>query len=271
LDFEIQTSKIDIERFDRLPKENVFIPSPYGYSLHAFFIPAEPLSLKTVIIAHGVTSSHIGSIKYMELFRKRGYNVLIYDHRRHGKSGGKTTSYGLYEKYDLKACVDWVLERVGKDSLVGIFGESMGAATALQHAAIDRRTAFYIVDCPYSDLTEQLKFRLKVEYRLPSFPLIPLTSLLCWLRGGLRFGKVSPIRDLQGVTAPILFVHGQSDLYIPKEMTIDMYRAKQGPKKLYLAPGADHAQSYNTNREEYDRVVGEFLSEVEAGAEALRS
>lgn len=260
-DMELQAGRIDRELFERLPKEEVFIPSPYGYKLHGLFIPAEG-SNRTVIIVHGVTISLMGSVKYMDLFRKRGYNVLLYDHRRHGRSGGNTTTYGLYEKYDLKACVDWVLERCGSDCLIGIAGESMGAATALQHAAIDHRAAFYVADCPYSDLWEQLRYRLKVEYGLPPFPLLHLTSFVCWLRCGLRFGSVSPIRDIRNVRTPIFFVHGQDDLYVPTEMSVEMHRVKPGMKKLYLAPNAKHAEAYWNNREEYDRLVGEFLQEA---------
>lgn len=59
---------------------------------------------------------------------------MIYDQRRHGKTGGDTTSYGYYEKFDLQAVVDWLFIEEGEDLLLGIHGESMGAATTLLYA-----------------------------------------------------------------------------------------------------------------------------------------
>ncbi len=267
--FEVQTGRIPEGYFESLEKEEVRISSPFGYKLRGYFLPSHN-SDKTVIAAHGVTSSLFGSLKYAELFLKRGYNVLVYDHRRHGKSGGNTTTYGWYEKHDLKACVDWVEARFGTQAEIGIVGESMGAATALQHAAIDQRAAFYVLDCPYSDFPEQLKFRLKEEFHLPAFPLLDFTSFLSWLRSGVLFHKVSPIRDLAKSTAPMLFVHGDCDRYIPKEMTIALFEAKKGLKKLYLAPNADHAESLMKNPEAYDKILGEFLQDQSAAGTLLQ-
>ena len=55
---------------------------------------------KWVIICHGVTENKVNSIKYANVFIKLGFNAVVYDHRRHGESGGKTSSYGHYEKYE---------------------------------------------------------------------------------------------------------------------------------------------------------------------------
>ena len=59
----------------------------------------------------------------MDMFLKRGFAVFIYDHRNHGLSGGSDTSYGYYEKFDLKKCTDWVFDKLGKDIMEGLHGE----------------------------------------------------------------------------------------------------------------------------------------------------
>ncbi len=261
---ESAEGRLDLDAFARMPKEEVWIHSPFGYDLHAYWIPAPQPSDKVMIFVHGVTYSLIGSLKYVPIFQKLGYHALVYDHRRHGRSGGTTTTFGYMEKHDLKACVDWVQANVGSAAWIGIHGESMGASTALQHAAIDSRAAFYIADCPYSDLSDQLAHRLKEDYRLPKLPLLYMANLWTRLRGKFWFRDVSPIRDLSAVQTPVLFVHGEKDGYVPTWMSHAMYEAKPGMKQLYLVPEAEHAQAVMMDRDAYETAISQFIEEVES-------
>ncbi|GAE43370.1 hypothetical protein JCM21738_2 [Mesobacillus boroniphilus JCM 21738] len=153
------------DEYDVLPKREVSIPSSFGYPLKAVLVEPHKTN-RYIIIAHGVTQSKTNSVKYMNLFLNRGFNAVIYDHRRHGESGGKTTSYGYYEKFDLKSVVDWLREEKGPDLLLGIHGESMGAATLLLYAGmIEDGADFYVADCPFSDFSEQLAYRIKEEVK----------------------------------------------------------------------------------------------------------
>jgi hypothetical protein len=253
------------EAFAALPKEEVWIDAPGGYPLYGLYIPADESPgggvSKTVIIAHGITATLYHGVKYLWPYRKRGFNVLLVEHRNHGRSGGTTTTYGYYEKHDIKAWVDYVKARNGEAELVGTHGESMGAAIVLQHAAIDRRVAFVVADCPYASAKEEFAYRLKAEYRLPGWILIPLASWITKLRSGFGYGEASPIESIRELTIPVFLIHGSADTYIPPEASIKLYRAKPQPKKLWLAPDARHAGSWATHPEAYDAHIGEFLAD----------
>lgn len=252
---------IDPERLNELPKEEVFIRSPHGYDISAMIIKPHDTN-RYVIFSHGVTESKMSSIKYANLFLYRGFNAVIYDHRRHGSTGGKTTSYGFYEKDDLKAVVDWVLDHHDDNLLLGIHGESMGAATTLLYAGeFDRKCDFYIVDCPFSDLQELLTYRMKSEIKwLPANVFIPLGNFFLKLRSGYSMKNVSPISVVDKISKPVLFIHSVKDDYILPYMTQDLYERKPGDKMLLITKNGEHAQSLNENRTEYEEALDEFLN-----------
>lgn len=261
-DIEVEKGRVDDEKFNRLQKEEIYIESPYGYKLHGIFFPREN-SKKFIIICHGFTYSLYGSVKYIDIFSKRDFNILIYDNRYHGLSGGKNVSFGYYEKYDLKAWTDWIMNRFGEGAEIGIHGESMGAGIVLQNVVIDPRVKFCIADCGYSDVTILMKHQLKKQYNLHWFPfLITLTSFVTKLRAGWSFKDVSPINNLDKVDTPILFIHGKEDDYVPTYMSNDMYNVKRGVKDIYIAPNSGHVEAYWNNKYEYDKKVGEFLEGV---------
>ncbi len=263
---EVGEGRFTLDEYNTLPKSNISIPSKFGYSIHGWFVKSTNQK-KFMIICHGVTMNKINSIKYMKLFLNRDWNVILYDHRRHGESGGRTTSYGHYEKFDLQAVVNWVKREFGEDILLGIHGESMGAVTTLLYAGmVEDGADFYIADCPFSDFKEQLRYRLKEEYRLPSFFVLPISNFILKLRDGYRIEDVSPISVITKIKSPILFIHSEKDDYILPEMTKELYKVKPGPKKLFLAKNGKHAYSFGDNKEDYEAAVDEFLKEIKIEA-----
>jgi len=258
---ELENNNIQKDKWEKLYKEEVTIKSPYGYDIHGLYFP-QSNSNKAIIFSHGITWSLFGSVKYMDMFLKRGFSVFIYDHRNHGKSGGSDTSFGFYEKYDLKACADWLFNKIGKNTSIGVHGESMGAATVLQYAAIDSRIKFCIEDCGYSDAVQLFKHRLLREYKIKWFPIVKLASIMTKIRFGWKFQEVSPIKGLSSLDLPILFIHGDKDDYVPTHMCLDMYNAKKGVKYKYIASNSGHAQSYVNNKVEYEEKVNKFLKDI---------
>lgn len=265
---EKEAGRYKPDEFESLPKRSVEIPSPFGYTIKALLVEPFPAN-RYIVFAHGVTETKINSIKYMNLFLKRGFNALIYDHRRHGESGGKTTSFGHYEKFDLKTVVDWLKKGKGPDLELGIHGESMGAATMLLYAGLLEDGAnFYIADCPFSDFKAQLAYLLKKDFKIPPRLLIPIADILLRLRDKYSIRHVSPISVIENIKHPILFIHSQKDDFILPTMSKDLFELKKGPKMLFLAANGRHAQSFNENRADYERVIDEFLQKYVGHAHA---
>ncbi|MDX8364363.1 alpha/beta hydrolase [Cytobacillus sp. IB215665] len=258
---EVNEGRFKPEAFAQLPCQKIEIQSKYNYEIHGWLIAPHQAN-KYMIFCHGVTVNKVNSIKYMDVFLERGWNVLAYDHRRHGESGGKTTSYGYYEKHDLAEVVNWLKKRVDHNSMIGIHGESMGAVTLLLYADMVKDGAdFYIADCPFSDFEEQLVYRVKKSVNLPKQLFIPLTNLFLKWREGYSLKDISPISIVENITQPILFIHSQKDDYILPEMTKSLYKQKKGPKKLFLAQNGSHALSLAENKTAYEQVLDEFLAQ----------
>jgi len=255
------------EAIKEVRKEVIRIPSSMGYYLYAQWMPEEGAD-KTIILVHGITSTLYGAMKYYKLYKDMGFNVFVYDHRNHGKSGGTATTLGYHEKVDLETCVQWVKDQVGQDSLVGTHGESMGAATVIQHAATYESVDFVVADCPFADLSRELTDVSKRDHKIPIWMTLPAASLISKVTGNGWYRETSPIRVIGDIDIPLMIIHGDSDTYITPDHAQDLYEAKvHGVRRLYYAKGADHAMSIIKDRENYCAEVKDFL--IDIGVEGL--
>lgn len=244
--------------FNTLKKEELFVDSVHGYQLHALYFPIGN-SKKAVIVAHGIRWSLFGSYKYVKLFQSLGYNVLLCDLCCHGLSGGNHISYGYYEKDDLSKWADVLETKLDSGAIIGILGESLGAASAVQCIRQDSRIKFCIADSSFSDLSELCKFQIKSVTRLPIPLFVRLTSRLIKKRYGWGIEDVSPVKYLDKVKTPLLIFHGTKDKLIPAEMAKKLYEKADGVKQLIMVEGAGHVKGFNLNPELYYRSIKDFL------------
>ena len=157
-----------------------------------------------------------------------GFDVVAYDSRAHGESGGDACTYGFYEKRDLSRVLDALATRP-----VVIFGVSLGAGIALQTAADEPRIAGVIGIAPISDLRTAAIERAPF---LASRRNIEEAFKLAEDRGKFRIDDVSPMAAAGRVKIPVILVHGAKDEETPPAHSKRVHAALAGPKQLSSFP-----------------------------------
>ena len=218
------------EYIDSLSYEPLNLKSPYGYMINGRIYPND--SNRFIIIVHGITMNIYGALKYLPFFYKKGFNVVVFDLRNHGETGGDTTTYGHFEKWDLNTVTDHLYKTYGNEISVGVHGESMGGTISMLNMAMDKRIRYGIIDCAFSDLPELLLLKLQQDSRLKSKKLIAFVNLFIKIRAGFSIEDVSPLKELPTIHQPILFIHGDQDTYVPMSMTKAMYAFKMDKKYM---------------------------------------
>ena len=148
----------------------------------------------TLVYLHGVADNHGSARAIVDRFTARGFDVIAYDSRAHGESTGEACTYGFYEKQDLRRVLDTV-----RPGPVVLIGGSLGAAVALQAAAVDRRITAVVAAETFSDLRT-----IAVE-RAPFFftaHAIRAGFALAERQARFAIDDVSPVRAASSVTIP---------------------------------------------------------------------
>lgn len=247
--------------FDNYSKEDYQIKGYNNYTINAQLIKAEDSnSKKYVIITHGFRSNRNGSIKYVDVYRNMGYNVIIYDVRGHGINEKTTVSLGQLESEDLDLIIKDTYSKYGNDIYLGLHGESMGSATSLSVLAKKPNLKFVVADCGFSNLYDLIKGAYQ-ENNLSI--LIYGVNAVTNLGYGVDMKKTSPIDALNNNEVPILFIHGQNDAFIKPEHSQKMFERNNSKDEIHIVPNAEHAMSRQVlGLEEYSKIVAKFLNDL---------
>jgi len=248
-------------------RRHVGLPPPDTCESASF--PGEGITLKgwrcravgdrraALVYLHGVTDNRTSAAGVIERFGSRGFDVVAYDSRAHGESEGGACTYGWFEKQDLCR----VLDTIGSGPIV-LLGTSLGAAVALQAAAIEPRVSAVVAVEVFSDLrsiaTERVPFVFTGRLLRRAFSLAEQEA---------RFpiDAVSPERAAAHVAAPVLLIHGDADTATGPHHSRRVFAALMGPKRLIVVPGARHNGSLRADVwDEIDRWLDGVL-EATAG------
>jgi len=216
-----------------------------------------------VLLFHGVSDNRTGDLGHAEFLLRHGYSVVMMDSRAHGKSGGDMATYGWKERYDTVAITD-ALYTSEKVRHLYAHGVSMGAAIALQSAAVEPRIAAVSAEDPFANLREVTydyagldvsPFLGKTLFRPASiFALRALEKA-----GGFDPDEVSPEKAVAHRPFPVLLICGTNDHRIPCRHAEAIYNAATGPKELWIVQGAGHASALGQAPAEYENRVVSFF------------
>ena len=258
-------------------KEQVDHPTAYGLSfekvefvsrkgdvdLSGWYLLGED-GKPTLIFVHGIGSMRTGD-NAMQLAARlvsRGYNVLLFDLRAHGSSGGDKVSGGFYEQQDVLGAFDFLVGRGIPGESIGVLGFSMGAATALLAVSQEPAIRAVVVDSIYanaSDLISQETARKTIfpRWLVPVF--MPAAKVMADRLYGIDVAALVPEKVVKGLPYPILLIHGKGDTRIPFEHSVKVHGAARPGSEIWLVPEVEHVDAFLAYPDEYiERVMAYY-------------
>jgi len=244
-------------------KEDFSVQSQDGITLRGWKVRPGVANGDWVLLYHGVSDNRTGVLGHAEFLLRHGYSVVMMDSREHGESGGDICTYGWKERHDSIAVTDALYASENVRHLYAL-GVSMGAAIALQSAAIEPRIEAVAAEAPFANMRE-------VSYDYAGLDVSPTLGRTLFRpasivalasvqkEGGFDPSDVSPEKAVAARPFAVLLICGTSDRRIPCRHSERIYKSAAGPKELWIVKGAGHAAALGHSPTEYEtRVVKLF-------------
>ena len=196
---------------ERLTCRDLYTESCDGLELHGLYYPAKQESLKFVLGIHGFKSNPVRTFgPFAEFYHNNGYNLVLADNRGHGRSGGHFLGSAVTDRFDIVSWAEYITDTFGSRAEILLHGVSMGGAAVLSaagEASLPETVKGVISDCGFTSMYEQVRRHIKRNLHLPSFPALQFSELSCRIIAGYSLKEVTPLKQIQKTSLPVLFVH----------------------------------------------------------------
>ena len=241
------------------------LTSTQGHTIPVTYICAEgSYENNTIILVHWHESNHVAMYPIAEMFLEKGWNVVLYDQRAHGKNTANTVTFGYRESLDLQEVVDFTFKK-SKGSMVGALGQSMGAATVAYYSGTEHASKylkFAVIDSSFSGMYEEIHWEIsKSKVPLPSKALTNLGSEYCKLIYGYKYSDVIISKQVGTNNIPTLVIHSKKDNKCPYYMGKEIYESIPHSRKRFITfENSEHLFSFWDEKKRYADEVFLFLS-----------
>lgn len=241
--------------------ENIEFFSSDNVKLKGWFFTSssnKAIILVTGLVANRANTEYLGPLIARELVEK-GYNLVMYDTRAHGLSGGKRVGYGSVEGNDIVGAVNFTKSLGFEPKNIGIIGDSTGAISALMVIDKLKDVGAVVLDSPAATFAPVISDRLWKEKGVPTF-FDPAIFFFDKIAFGVDINSIRPIDKISlDPNRKYLFLHGALDKTIPPKNSKDLLKIASKESKLVLFENGDHIETYKSDPALYRSVVYTFL------------
>ena len=249
-----------VRRTRAIPHEDVQITSFDGLELYGKFYeyaPGAPVEL----MFHGYRGSAERDMSggVFRAFSVRR-SALVVDQRCSGRSGGNVITFGIKEHRDCLKWVEFAVKHFGPDVKIILTGISMGAATVLIAGGqeLPDNAVGILADCGYTSARE-IMYHVIRQMGLPPKLSYPFVKLGARIFGRFDLEETSPLEAVKNCRLPVIFFHGETDDFVPCDMSRKNFEACAGRKKLVTIPGAGHGLSFPVQQARYVEELYDFF------------
>jgi fermentation-respiration switch protein FrsA (DUF1100 family) len=230
---------------------------------------------RTVVLCHGIGSAKERELDLAKYLAERGYNVLVFDFRGHGESGGNFVSFGIRERFDVMAAIAWTKAKhpVEAEHLFGM-GSNCGAA-ALVGAAVEKgpgeQLDGIVLYEPFSRFSEVINENAKRILPGPASWLVRYISIpLASLHAGANLEGFAPVEMIDQVwPRPVLIVQGRAQTFVSPEQSMDLYQQASQPKEAFFPSDNYYQQRDRIRRYSGTRLLGEMFKQYMGTSDAI--
>lgn len=225
------------------------------------WVVAPPAPRGTVVLFHGMRHNRAQTLPRIAFLANAGYRCVAFDHRAHGQSTGRISSFGFHESVDVAAVLDFSEQRWPEQPRAAL-GISMGAAALCFAAERTRRLDACILESLYFDVASAFQNRIGTKFP-PWFRRF--SGGVIWVterRLKVRLAQIAPADHIaQLAPIPVLLLTGTNDPHAPPADCERLRERCLGPCQVTHIEGADHSNLCALGGEHYRDVVLGFLEQ----------